>query len=323
MIRVKAMVSSVAAVLAALVGYVAVAFSYPTGVVTLVVPYAAGTGTDTFARIFARRLEAELGQRFIVENRPGANGMTGASFVARSKADGYTLLYTTNSTHTSIQGLYKSVPYDPVKDFTPISILFGGAALMVARADVPIESVPQLIAYAKANPNKLSIGFAGANGQIGIEVLKKRTGIEVVLVPYRGTPQAITDLLSGNLQLVVADALTAGPHVDAGKAKPVAYFAKSRGGTYPNTATLHETVAPGLDLSFWQAVYAPANAPKEVVTAISGAFRKALEHQEVTDQMKRFGLQMSWMGPDEFPAYQRAEIDRWNGLIKEAGIEPE
>lgn len=312
-----------AAVLLGAVGYAVSASSYPTGVVTLVVPYPAGTGTDTFARIVARRLEAELGQRFIVENRPGANGMTGTNTVARSKADGYTLLYTTNSTHTSIQGLYKSVPYDPVKDFTPISILYGGANVMVARSDLPIDSVPQLIAYAKANPNKLSIGFANASGQIGIEVVKKRAGVDIVSVPYRGTPQALADLLSGNLPLVVADASSAGPHIDAGKAKPIAYFAKSRGQIYPNAATLHETVAPDLDLSFWHAVYAPANVPKEVVTAISGALRKVLEHQEITDQMKRVGLQRSWMGPDEFPAYLRAEIARWNGLIKEAGIQPE
>src|SRR5687767_788263 len=144
---------------------VAVATAYPTTVVTLVVPYPAGTATDTFSRIFARLLENELGQKFLVENRPGANGMNGTETITRAKADGYTLLFTTNSPHTTVQFLYKKVPYDPVKDFEPVAVLYSGSPMFVARAELGIETLPQLIAYAKANPGKINIGTANASGQ--------------------------------------------------------------------------------------------------------------------------------------------------------------
>jgi tripartite-type tricarboxylate transporter receptor subunit TctC len=175
------------------------ASAYPTQIVTIVVPYPAGTATDGFGRLFARRLEAELGQKFVVENRPGANGMNGSESMARSKPDGYTLLFTTNSSKTSVQGLYKRVPYDPVKDFEPVGIIYGAATMLVVRSDLNIETLPQLIAHAKANPGKLSIGTANATGQIAVEILKKRASVDVVGVPYRGTPQALADLLGGSL----------------------------------------------------------------------------------------------------------------------------
>ncbi len=229
----------------------AVAANYPTGVVTLVVPYPAGTATDTYARNFARKLEADLGQRFIVENRPGANGMNGAASIVRAKPDGHTLLFTTSSTHTSVTGLYKAVPYDPIKDFTPVAIMSTGSTLLVVRSDLKIETVPQLVEYAKANPGKLSVGFANASGQIAVEILKKRAGIDIVGVPYRGTPQAMTDLLGGNLQLMVADLVTGGQYITAGPIKPLAVVPRQRRGVLPNVHTYPEAIAPGPGPSFW------------------------------------------------------------------------
>jgi tripartite-type tricarboxylate transporter receptor subunit TctC len=296
---------------------------YPSGVVTLVVPYPAGTATDTFGRIFARRLESELGQKFIVENRPGANGMNGTGSFARAKPDGQTLLFTTSSTHTSILGLYKNVPYDPVKDFTPIGIVYGGSTLLVVRPDLGVETIAQLVAHAKANPGKLNIGFANATGQIAVEVLKHRASVDVVAVPYRGTPQAMADLLGGSLQLMVADASTAGQLIEAGTLKPLAFFSIERNPVYPQVQTYHETIAPGLDLSFWTGVFAPAGASDEVVNTIAKALNKALEHDEVKDHAKKIGNVLTWIGPADFKVKLPADIARWNRMISEAGIQPE
>ncbi len=302
---------------------IAVATAFPTTVVTMVVPYPAGTATDAFGRIFARRLESELGQKFLVENRPGANGMNGSETVSRAKADGYTLLFTTNSTHTSVQGLYKKVPYDPVKDFEPVGILYGSSTLLVVRADLGIETIPQLVAYAKANPGKLNIGTANASGQIAVEILKKRASAEVVGVPYRGTPQALADLLGGNLHLMVADISTAGQLIEAGRLKPLAFFSKARNPVYPQVATYHETIAPDVDLSFWAGVFAPRNTPKEVVRTLATALQKTLEHPEVKEHAARIGNQLMWLGPDEFAVKLADDIKRWNSMISEAGIQPE
>lgn len=307
----------------ALASTAAHAASYPTGVVTLVVPYPAGTATDTYARNFARKLEADLGQRFIVENRPGANGMNGAASIVRAKADGHTLLFTTSSTHTSVTGLYKAVPYDPMKDFTPVAIMSTGSTLLVVRSDLKIDTMPQLVDYAKANPGKLSIGFANASGQIAVEILKKRAGIDIVGVPYRGTPQAMTDLLGGNLQLMVADLVTGGQYITAGTIKPLAVFSKQRRVVLPNVATYNETIAPGTDLSFWYAVFAPPGTPSDVVTTIANALRKTLDDKEIKDYTASVALEVTWMGPDQFPAYLAGEITRWDALIKDAGIQKE
>jgi tripartite-type tricarboxylate transporter receptor subunit TctC len=302
---------------------VAVATAYPTTVVTMVVPYPAGTATDAFGRIFARHLESQLGQKFVVENRPGANGMNGTETVTRARGDGYTLLFTTNSPHTTVQFLYKKVPYDPLKDFEPIAQLYSGSPLFVARPELGIETLPQLIAYAKANPGKINIGTANASGQIAVELLKKRAAIDIVGVPYRGTPQAIADVLGGNVQLVVADVPSAGPLIESGKLKPVAFFSKDRNPAYPQVTTFHETTAPGVDLSTWSGVLAPKNTPKEVIQLVADALRKALEQPEVKEHAARIGSTLTFVGPQELGKKIVDDAGRWSAMITEAGIAPE
>ena len=302
---------------------VAVATAYPTAVVTLVVPYPAGTATDGFARIFARHLESQLGQKFLVENRPGANGMNGTETVSRAKGDGYTLLFTTNSPHTTVQHLYKKVPYDPLKDFEPVAVLYSGSPLFVARTDLGVETLTQLIAYAKANPGKVNMGTANASGQIAVELLKKRASIDITGVPYRGTPQALTDLLGNNLQIVVADVPSARPMIDSGQLKPVAFFSKDRNPAYPQVATFHETTAPGIDLSTWSGVLAPKNTPKDVIRAVADALRKALDQADVKEHAVRNGSTLTWIGPQELEAKLPEDAKRWGAMIDEAGIPPE
>jgi tripartite-type tricarboxylate transporter receptor subunit TctC len=301
----------------------AVATAYPTSVVTMVVPYPAGTATDAFGRIFARHLETQLGQKFLVENRPGANGMNGTETVTRAKADGYTLLFTTNSPHTTVQYLYKKIPYDPIKDFEPVAHLYSGSPLFVARPELGIETLPQLIAYAKANPGKINIGTANASGQIAVELLKKRAGIDIVGVPYRGTPQALADLLGGNVQLIAADVPIARPLIESGKLTPVAFFSKDRNPAYPQVATFHEIAAPGIDLSTWSGVMAPKNMPKEIVSAIAEALRKTLEQTEIKEHAARIGSTLTFIGPKELEAKLLDDAKRWSAMIAEAGIQPE
>jgi tripartite-type tricarboxylate transporter receptor subunit TctC len=300
-----------------------VAVAYPTAPVTMVVPYPAGTSTDAFSRIFARLLENQLGQKFLVENRPGANGMNGTETVTRAKPDGYTFLFTTNSPHTTVQYLYKKVPYDGVKDFEPVAILYSGSPMFVVRPELGIETLPQLIAYAKANPGKINIGTANASGQIAVELLKKRASIDVVGVPYRGTPQALSDLLGGSVQLISADIASAGSQVESGKLKAVAFFSKDRNPAYPNVATFHETTAPGVDLSTWSGVVAPKNTPKEVTRVIAEALRKALEHPDVTQHAARIGSTLKFVGPQEMETRLADDAKRWGDMIAEAGIQPE
>ena len=300
-----------------------VAAAYPTQVVTMVVPYPAGTATDGFARIFARHLESQLGQKFVVENRPGANGMNGTETVSRAKPDGYTLLFTTNSPHTTVQYLYKKVPYEPVKDFAPVAVLYSGSPLFVSRADLNIDSLEKLIDYAKANPGKVNIGTANASGQIAVELLKKRAKIDITGVPYRGTPQALSDVLGGNLQVCVADVPSASPMVEAGKLKTVAFFSKARNSAFPNVKTFHETTAPGIDLATWSGVIAPKGTPPEVVRVLSDALRKALDQQEVKDHAKKNGSDIGYLGPKEFEAKLIDDAKRWGEMVAEAGIQPE
>jgi len=302
---------------------VAVATAYPTTVVTMVVPYPAGTATDAFGRIFARHLETQLGQKFLVENRPGANGMNGTETVTRARGDGYTRLFTTHSPHTTVQFLYKKVPYDPVKDFEPIAVLYSGAPLFVARPELGIETLAQLIAYAKANPGKINIGTANASGQIAVELLKKRAAIDIVNVPYRGTPQALADLLGGSVQLIAADVPSAGPMIDSGKLKAVAFFSKDRNPAYPQVATFHEIAAPGIDLSTWSGVMAPKNTPKEVISVIADALRRTLDQPEVREHAMRIGSTLTWVGPQELEAKLVDDAKRWSAMITEAGIQPE
>jgi tripartite-type tricarboxylate transporter receptor subunit TctC len=301
----------------------AVATAYPTTVVTMVVPYPAGTSTDAFARIFARHLESQLGQKFLVENRPGANGMNGTETVTRAKSDGYTMLFTTNSPHTTVQFLYKKVPYDPVKDFEPVAVLYNGSPMFVARPELGIATLPDLIAYAKANPGKINIGTANASGQIAVELLKKRAAIDVVGVPYRGTPQAIADLLGGNLQLISADIASAGSLIESGKLRPVAFFSKDRNPAYPQVATFHETTAPGVDLSTWSGVIAPKGTPREVIRVVADALRKALDQPDVKEHAARIGSQLKFVGPQELETRLADDAKSWNAMITEAGIQPE
>ena len=231
-------------VLAAFASAHAQTAAYPTRPVTILTPFAAGSVTDAAARLVAQALQDSLGQPFVVENRAGAGGLLAASAVARAKNDGYTLLLTTNSTHSVVYGLFKNVPYDPIKDFTPVARIGSFPSFIAVTPDKPYQTMQALVAYAKANPGKLSYGAGNSTSHIVGEALNKRTGVDIVRVPYRSNPMVMTDLIGGQIPIMIADFNTGMPQLKAGKVKALAVLTRERNPALPDVPTLHETVMP-------------------------------------------------------------------------------
>jgi tripartite-type tricarboxylate transporter receptor subunit TctC len=301
----------------------ALAEDYPVRPVTILTPFAAGSATDAAARLIGKYLLEALGQPFIIENRAGAGGMLAAEAVARAKPDGYTLLLTSNSTHSAAPGLFKTVPYDPIKDFTPIARLGSFPSFIAVNPDLPINSMAELVTYAKANPGKLSAGYGNSTGQITIGTMRKRLNIDILPVAYRSNPMAVTDLMAGHIQIGVPDFSTGIPQVKAGKIRPLAVLTKQRDAILPDVPTLDATVMPGYDLVAWTGMFGPAGMPQSVVDALAKPIEKALASAEVRDRFKDAGVEIYWIGPSGFADYVKTELVKWTTLIKEAGIEPE
>jgi tripartite-type tricarboxylate transporter receptor subunit TctC len=301
----------------------AAAQSYPTRPVTILTPFAAGSATDTAARLIGKYLQEALGQPFVIENRAGAGGMLAAEAVAHAKPDGYTLLLTSNSTHSAAPGLFKTVPYDPIKDFTPIARIGSFPSFVGVNPDLPVKSIAELVAYARANPGKLSAGYGNSTGQITIETMKRRLNLDIVPVAYRSNPMAVTDLIAGHIQMMVPDFSTGIPQVKAGTIRALAVLTKQRDATLPDVPTLDETVMPGYDLLAWTGMFGPAGMPPSVVDTLAGPIEKTLASAEVRDRFRDVGVEIFWTGPRGFADYVKAELVKWTTLIKAAGIEPE
>jgi tripartite-type tricarboxylate transporter receptor subunit TctC len=297
--------------------------TYPAHPITILTPFAAGSVTDAAARLLAQTLQESLGQSFVVENRTGAGGMLAASAVARAKNDGYTLLLTTNSTHSAANGLFKSVPYDPIKDFTPIARIGSFPSFIGVTPDKPYQSMKALVDYAKAHPGKLSYGVGNSTSYITGETLKKRTGTDIVRVSYRSNPLVITDLLGGQIQFMIPDFNTGIPQLKAGKINALAVLTKKRNPTLPDVPTLDETVMPGFDILAWAGVFGPANLPPDVVKVLADHIHKALQTPAMRQKFQSTGTEVFWSGPKEFDAFVKSELVKWTGYIKEAGIEPQ
>jgi tripartite-type tricarboxylate transporter receptor subunit TctC len=301
----------------------ALAQTYPSRTITILTPFAAGSVTDAAARVVAQTLQASLGQTVVVENRAGAGGLLAANAVARAANDGYTLLLTTNSTHSAANGLFKNVPYDPIKDFTPIARIGSFASFVAVTPDKPYQSMQALVAHAKANPGKLAYGVGNSTTEIVMGALKKRTGTDIVRVPYRSNPMVMTDLLGGQIQIMVADFNNGMPQLKAGKVKALAVLTRDRHPALPDVPTLSETVMPGYHILAWAGLFGPAGMPADAVNKLAGAVQKALETPEVRQRFTNSGTDLYWSGPKEFEAFVKSELVNWTAMIKEAGIEPE
>jgi tripartite-type tricarboxylate transporter receptor subunit TctC len=307
----------------ALVAAPATAQHYPARQVTIVVPFGPGSATDSTARVIAQNLQESLGQPFVIENKAGGGGLIAASSVARAAPDGYTLLVTTNTTHSAAQGLFKNVPYDPIKDFTPVARIGSFPTFIAVNINLPVWTIGELVAYAKENPGKLVYGHGNSTGQIVGEALKHRTGTNIVRVSYRSNPPAVTDLIGGHIGMMVPDFGLGLPQVRAQKIRALAVPTRERNSQLPDVPTLNETVIPGFDLLSWVGMFAPANAPPQVVDVLARELQKMLARPELKARFIDAGAETFWSGPKEFDAYVRSELIKWTTVIKEAGIEPE
>ena len=308
---------------AVLQGAGALADQYPSRVITMVVPFAAGSGTDAVARVFAQELATALKGNVVVENKVGANGGIAASYVARSAPDGYTLFVTTNTSHSANPSLLKSINYDPVKDFTPI--VRGGNLpfMLVVDPKLPVKSVQELVAYAKANPGKLTYGYGNSTGIVAGETFKRRTGIDVLKVPYKSTPPAITDVVGGRVSFMFVDLTSGMAMVKSGGLRALAVTTSERSAILPDLPSMKEAGVPDFDLNSWNAIFGPAHMPEELVRRLNGEMARIIARPEVKARLAEMGFDAFSSTPAELDAFVKSELVAWTKLIKEAGIEPE
>ncbi len=314
---------SSAAVIAAGLALPATAQDFPAKTIKFVVPFAAGSATDALARILGEHLSRSLGKPVVIENLPGASGILAAQNVVRADADGHTLLITTNTTHGANQSLLKTVPYDAVKDFEAVGKLGTITLALTTHPSVPAKTVAELVAHAKANPGKLTFGAGSSSSRIAGEMLKSLAGLDLTYVPYRSNPQAITDLLGGQISIVFADISTTLPQVKAGKVNGLAVSTARRSPLAPDLPTMAEAGVAGYDLAAWFAAFAPAKTPRPVIEKLNQAFSAALNDKATQERLLAAGIEPEGSTPDELKAFVPVEIKKWAEIVKAAGIQPE
>ncbi|HEY4141154.1 MAG TPA: tripartite tricarboxylate transporter substrate binding protein [Pseudolabrys sp.] len=314
------------AVIAGSLGISQPAFSqanYPSQNIRFVVPFTAGSATDTLARLLAHHMSGTLKTTIIIENMAGGNGIPASVNVARSAPDGYSVMVTSNTTHASNQALLKKIPYDAVADFAPITKLGTIALALVTNPSVPANSVGELIAYAKANPGKLTFGAGSTSSRMSAELMKTMAGIDMLHVPYKSNPQAVTDLLGGQISLFFGDVSTALPPVRAGKLKGLAVSGLKRSPLAPDLPTIDESGLKGYELTAWFAAYAPAKTPAPIVDKLNAAFRAAIADKEIAEKLLAAGIELEASTPAELAAFQAAETRKWVKIAADAKIDPE
>jgi len=296
---------------------------YPSRPVTFVVPYTAGSQTDSVARLIGQYLQEALGQPFVIEDKTGGGGVVAALAVARAQPDGYTLMVTTNSTHSAAPGLYKSLPYDPIRDFTPIAEIGIFRSVVAVNGNLPLRSMGELVGFARQHPGKLEYGHGNNTTQIVFETLKNRLGLDIVRIAYRSVPAATTDLVAGHIAIAAIDYTNALPHIASGRIRPLAVMTRERSRLLPEVPTLDETVMPGFDIQAWAGMFGPAGVPGEAVDTLDREIAKILAKPEVKARFLDAGSEVLRKGPAEFAGFVKAELVKWTALIKEAGIQPE
>jgi tripartite-type tricarboxylate transporter receptor subunit TctC len=295
---------------------------FPTKPIRMVVTFPPGGAPDILSRLFADK--AQFGHNLLVDNRPGAGGNIGADFVAKSPADGYTLVMGTVGTHSINGALYAKMPYDMVKDFVPVAHVASAPNLLVVTNELPVKTVAELIAYMKANPNKLSFGSPGIGSSVHVsgELFKSMTGTSMTHVPYKGRQFAIPDLVGGQIQLMFDNMPSALPMAREGKIRAVAQTTAKRSAAAPDVPTVAETV-PGFEATTWFAVFAPAGTPADIVNRINAELQRVFKLPDVVDKLKALGLEPWISTPDELARYQAHEIIKWAKVVKDSGAKAE
>jgi tripartite-type tricarboxylate transporter receptor subunit TctC len=295
--------------------------SYPVRNITLVVPFAPGGSTDILARIVAGHLQQSLGQPVVIENRTGASGNIGTATVARAVPDGYTFLFNTMSVHTMNRALFASMPFDGVKDFSPIAMLAYVTNTMVVHPSVPAKTVPEFIAHAKANPGKVAYASAGpgSTNHLCAALFEKMTGVQMVHVPYRGGAPAVADTVSGQTQLFFTAGTQSLEYVKAGKLRLLAVTESKRSSLLPDVPTVSETV-PGYEMSVWYGAFGPAGMPPAIVARLNAEISRILFLPDVKKRMEDIAVEVAKMTPEELTTLTRNDAEKWGKLIKELGI---
>ena len=299
----------------------AAAQPYPAKPIRLIVPFPPGGSADILARAIGQKAGEGLGQSVVVENRPGAGTAIGAEALAKSAPDGYAIMIGTVSSHAINPALNPKLPFDPVKDFAPISLVATIPFAMIVHPSMA-KSVQEFVALARAKPGTLNYSSAGSgtSNHLAGELLKSMTGIDIVHVPYKGSAPALNDLISGQVALMFDLVLTAAPHVKSGAVRGLAVTGAQRSSVLPDLPTVAESGIPGYEVSAWFGIFAPAGVPQPVVQRLNAEFVKALQQPDLRQRLAGQGAEPLTSSPEEFAAYLRSEIDKWAGVVKTAGM---
>jgi len=301
----------------------ALAQNYPSRPVRFVVPYAPGGSTDTLARSMGLKLSELLGQQVVIDNRPGASGDIGMTIVAKAPPDGYSIVLGYIANLGIGPSLYDKMPYDPVKDFASITQVAGASNIFVTHPSLPAKNFKEFIAYTKANPKKVSFATAGVAsvGHLTGELLNEMAGIDMLHVPYKGSGQAITDLVGGHIKVMISGMASTLPHVRSGKLIGIVTTGKKRTPATQDIPTIGETY-PGFESSSWFGVLAPAGTPKPIITRLNTDIHKSLQDPAVVKRLEGVGFEITYGTPEEFSAYIKSEIKKWAKVVKASGAKP-
>ncbi len=297
--------------------------SWPSRPITIIVPFGPGSGTDIVTRIIAQPLGIALGQSIVIDNRQGANGGIAATFVAKAPPDGYTLLASTNSPHSANPFLLKNVGYDAVKDFAPITRIGSFTLMMVINPAIPVKSLPELIAYAKAHPGQLTYGSGNTSGILAGETLKRFAGIDILQVPYKSVPPALNDVIGGRVSMSFSDLTPGLPHVKAGTLRALAITRLVRSTLLPDLPTFDESGLTGFEVESWAGFFAPAGMPPDIITRLNVEMRKIIDDPKIKAQIANVGFEAFSSSPQELGEFVKVQLAKNAKMIKDAGIEPE
>jgi tripartite-type tricarboxylate transporter receptor subunit TctC len=298
--------------------------TWPVKPVRVVVPFAVGSATDIVGRLVAEELRGTLGQPFLIDNKPGGSAQIGAEIVARAPADGYTLFLTTNTSHSANPHLFRKLNYDPIRDFAPVANVMRIPVIIVVDPKLPVRTLSDLIAYARAQPGKVSFGYGNSIGQVVGASVARRAGLDVVTVPYKSTPQAITDTISGQIGFSVADMASGQSFVKSGQLRALAVSSARRSSLMPELPAIAETPGlEGFEVIAWVALFAPAGTPREIVDRLNAGVRAALDKPEIREKIAGFASEPAPGSPEDLATFVREQFASWGRSIREAGIQPE
>jgi len=296
---------------------------YPDKPLTFIVPFAAGSATDQLARAIGNSVAEQAKQAVVVDNKAGASGMLAAQAAAKASPDGYTVLITTNTTHAANEHLYKKLSYDPVKDFAPVTGLGKGGQVLVVRADSPYKSVADLLAKARKDPGKLSFGSGSSSSRVAGEMFKQLSHTDILHIPYKSNPNAITDLLGGQIDMMITDTATGVPQIKGGKLRALGVSTTKRIPLLPEMPTIDEAGVKGYDMGYWFAAYVPAATPAPVVAHLRELLVNAAKSPAARNFFDTSGSEAWTTTSDELAKFQAAETQKWGKVIRAAGIEAE